>query len=107
MKEITVNSSDLSWEQAKGYPAGTMRKILRRDSENEPLTVLLKLPPGFEMKGHTHVFTEHHYVLEGEYESMGGRYGVGSYRMIPRHTDHGPFRSGTGALLLVVWELSA
>ncbi len=104
MKEIGVNGSDLSWEQAGGYPAGTMQKVLRRGSENEPLTVLLKLSPGFEMKEHTHVFDEHHYLLEGEYESMGKQYRADSYRMIPKHTDHGPFRSDTGALVLVVWE---
>ena len=106
MEEVSVNGSDLSWEQAEGFSEGTMWKILRRDSENQPLTVLLKLPPGFERKEHSHVFVEHHYVLEGEYESTGKRYRTGSYRMIPKHSDHGPFRSETGAMVLVVWELS-
>jgi len=104
MYEILVNGSDLSWEQARGYQAGTMWKVLRRDSENQPLTALLKLPPGFEMNEHTHVMVEHHFVLEGEYESMGKRYCTDSYRVIPEHTDHGPFRSTNGALVLVVWE---
>jgi quercetin dioxygenase-like cupin family protein len=106
MKEVSVNGSDLSWEQAESFSAGTMWKVLRRDSENQPLTVLLKLPPGFEMKEHSHVFVEHHFVLEGEYESTGNRYRTGSYRLIPKHSDHGPFGSETGAMVLVIWELN-
>jgi quercetin dioxygenase-like cupin family protein len=67
------------------------------------MTVLLKLPPGFEMQSHSHLFVEHHYVLEGEYESQGKRFPAGSYRVIPRQADHGPFRSADGATVLVLW----
>jgi anti-sigma factor ChrR (cupin superfamily) len=56
------------------------------------------------MAHHSHVFVEHHYVLDGEYESEGKRFGAGFYRVIPKQQQHGPFRSGTGALLLVLWE---
>ena len=104
MKEIIINGALLSWEPAEGYPSGTLWKVLRRDASHQPLTVLLKLPPKFEMTEHTHVNVEHHFVLEGELESMGQCYGAGSYRMIPGHTDHGPFRSDTGAQVLVMWE---
>jgi anti-sigma factor ChrR (cupin superfamily) len=105
MEEVAVSVPDLSWEQADGYPSGTQRKVLLRNPGNEPKSVLLKLPPGFQMAGHSHVFAEHHYVLEGEYESVGKRYSAGYYRMIPEHTNHGPFRSDTGAVLLIVWEM--
>lgn len=104
MGEIAVNVSELSWEAAENYPSGTQRKVLRRGSENEPTTVLLKLPAGFEMKDHAHIYVEHHYILEGEYESMGKKYPAGFYRRIPAHTGHGPFRSESGALILVLWE---
>jgi anti-sigma factor ChrR (cupin superfamily) len=56
------------------------------------------------MAHHSHVFVEHHYVLDGEYESEGKRFGAGFYRVIPKQQQHGPFRSGTGTLLLVLWE---
>lgn len=107
MNEVSVSASDLHWEEAEGYPSGTQRKVLLWSPANQPRCVLLKLPPGFEMAGHSHVFAEHHYVLEGEYESLGKRYSTGHYRMIPEHTEHGPFRSDTGALVLVVWEASS
>ncbi len=104
MEEIIINSSDLTWEQADGYPDGTMRKILRRDAEGNPLTVLMKLPEGFAMDDHSHVVAEHHYILEGGYEAKGEHCRAGHYRMIPEHTDHGPFRSENGALVLVLWD---
>jgi anti-sigma factor ChrR (cupin superfamily) len=103
MEEVKVNASDLDWEPANGYPGETTWKVLRRDADNHPATVLLKLPAGFEIESHSHVNVEHHYVLEGAYESMGTQYPAGSYRMIPPHTKHGPFRSETGALVLVLW----
>lgn len=105
MKEVSVNASDLAWEQAEGYPNGTQRKVLLWGSANQPKSVLLKLPAGFDMPGHSHMFVEHHYVLEGEYESLDNRYRAGHYRMIPDHTNHGPFRSTSGALVLVVWQI--
>jgi quercetin dioxygenase-like cupin family protein len=104
MNEVAVHDTILEWEDMAGYAPGTQRKVLRRGEAEQPLTILLKLPPGFEMDRHTHVYNEHHYVLEGEYESLGKSYPAGSYRMIPRHTDHGPFRSENGAVVLVVWE---
>jgi anti-sigma factor ChrR (cupin superfamily) len=104
MEEVAVNASDLEWESVAGYPPGISRKVLNRGHEGEPRTALLKLDPGFEMDAHAHVHLEHHYVLEGEYESRGKSYPAGSYRMIPRHANHGPFRSTRGALILVLWE---
>ena len=104
MLEIAVNGADLDWEPATGYPDGTLWKVLRRDDGDNPLTVLLKLPPGFAMEGHAHVAVEHHYVLEGAYEAAGRHHGPGTYRMIPEHAEHGPFRSADGAVVLVVWQ---
>ena len=102
--EVAVNASEIAWEAPAGYPSGISRKVLRRGIRGEPRTALLKLEPGFEMNAHAHVYVEHHYVIDGEYESQGQRYPAGSYRMIPRHANHGPFRSREGALILVIWD---
>jgi hypothetical protein len=104
MDEVTVRASELDWAEAERYPPKVHWKLLRRDHEGRPKAAILKLDPGFEMNAHTHVYIEHHYVFQGEYESQGKRYPSGTYRMIPAHKDHGPFRSATGALLLVLWE---
>ena len=104
MNETSINSADLSWEKAEGYPDGTMVKTLRRSSSGNALAILLKLPPGFVMDDHSHISAEHHYILEGEYQTKGEHYYAGHYRMIPEHANHGPFRSETGAVVLVLWE---
>ena len=104
MDEVSINELDLPWESTGSYQEGTQWKFLRRDSEGKPKAALLKLPPAFEMDAHSHVHAEHHYVLEGQYASQGRLFPAGSYRMIPAHANHGPFRSDSGALILVVWE---
>ena len=104
MKELMVNYQEMPWQDAAGYPPGTLMKVLRRDEKGQPLTVVLKLGEGFEMESHSHIGNEQHFVLEGEYESDGRLYQPGSYRLIPRETTHGPFRSEEGAVLLVVWD---
>ncbi|MBI3950179.1 MAG: cupin domain-containing protein [Acidobacteria bacterium] len=87
-----------------GYAEGTKRKFLRRGLEGQATTFLLKLPPGFAMGSHSHVTVEHHYVLEGEYEAGGQCFPVGTYRLIPKEAQHGPFYSTTGAVVLVICE---
>jgi anti-sigma factor ChrR (cupin superfamily) len=104
MQEVVAKASEVVWEAASGYPAGTQWKVLRRGSEGEPKTVLLKLAEGFDMPAHSHICVEHHYVISGGYDSQGERFSAGTYRVIPRHEDHGPFRSAQGAELLVMWE---
>ena len=103
MKELITKTAELDWEAAKDYQTGTERKVLRQGDKGEPRTVLLKLPPGFEMTAHSHLYTEHHYVLEGRYESQGTEFPAGTYRVIPRHKNHGPFTSATGAVVLIIW----
>ena len=90
------------WERAEGYPEGTKSKILR--DEEGAKTMLLKLPRGFQMGSHTHIYNEQHLVLDGEYESEGKVYPSGTYRLIPAHKNHGPFTSKTGAIILVIWD---
>ena len=102
MSEISLNTKLLSWQPADAYPAGTHIKVLRE--QGDARTVLLRLPPAFRMDSHSHTLCEQHYVLEGAYESGGERYGPGAYQCIPAHTEHGPFSSKEGALLLIVWE---
>jgi len=101
MFEITLDTNHMAWVEASSYPEGTMMKVLRE--EGEARSVLLKLPSGFHMGAHSHTGCEQHFVLEGRYETGGEEYGAGAYRCIPAHTDHGPFASREGAVVLVIW----
>ncbi|MBZ0265391.1 cupin domain-containing protein [bacterium] len=44
-----------------------------------------------------------HYVLEGEYHSGRETFTEGTFRMIPKHSNHGPFATDKGAIILVIW----
>ena len=102
MRKIMNLLENLNWNDAEGYPKGTKSKILR-DGENGK-TVLLKLPKGFLMGSHSHITTEQHFVLEGEYMSDGEVFPVGSYQIFPSGDEHGPFKSENGALVLIFWD---
>jgi anti-sigma factor ChrR (cupin superfamily) len=102
MSEISLKTDKMPWSRANSYPRGTMLKVLRDDDEAR--SILLRLPPGFEMAAHSHTSGEEHYVVDGAYEVEGTWYGPGTYRYIPPRTDHGPFASRNGALLLVTWK---
>jgi len=102
MEKLSINYEDMEWSEATGYPTGTKIKMLRE--EESAKTFLLKLAPGFDMKAHSHIATEQHFVLDGEYISNGKIFGIGTYRLIPSQSDHGTFTSENGATVLVVWD---
>jgi anti-sigma factor ChrR (cupin superfamily) len=102
MEEINISAIDIDWQPAEGYPAGAMQKVLHDGADSTPRTILLKMQPGWMMNAHSHVHTEMHYVLEGDYESQDEVYPAGAFRLIPAHTDHGPFTTLGGAVVLVI-----
>ena len=104
MKEVMYNTSEMAWQEAKGYPPGAKIKVLREEGPSQGRTVLLRLPPNWEMEAHSHTTVEQHYILEGEYEIQGKAFVAGSYQLIPRKTDHGPFATKSGAVILVIWD---
>jgi anti-sigma factor ChrR (cupin superfamily) len=101
MVEITLDTNGMAWEDARSYPGGVKAKVLR--DQGEIRSKILKLPPGFQMGGHTHIYVEQHFVLEGTYETGGKEYGPGTYRYIPALAHHGPYSSREGAVILVFW----
>lgn len=102
MKNIINIYDQLNWDEANGYPKGTRVKVLR--NENGAKTILLKLPKEFFIDSHSHITAEQHFILEGEYEIEGKIFTAGSYQLIPAHSDHGPFTSKNGALILVIYD---
>jgi len=90
------------WEDAEGYFDGTLRSVLRDDESGK--TMLLKLPKEYFQAPHSHLTTEQHFVVDGEYESDGEVYEKGSYQIFRPHEEHGPFYSKAGALILVIYD---
>jgi hypothetical protein len=104
MEETTIKYEKMKWTDAPGYPEASKIKILREGGRGEGKTFLRKIRKGFKMEGHSHTTVEQHFVLQGEYESEGKVFKAGTYRLIPQHKTHGPFKSSTGAVILVIWD---
>ena len=102
MSEIKNIFDETNWLDAEGYPEGTKIKTLREEDGYK--TAVLKLPKGFQMEAHSHITTEQHFVLKGEYEIQGEVFKVGSYQLIHSGVDHGPSTSNNGVTILVIWE---
>lgn len=102
MAKIINIFDESNWEDAEGYPERTKIKILREEDGYK--TAVLKLPKGFQMEAHSHVTTEQHFVLKGEYKIQGEAFKEGSYQLIHGGVDHGPFTSKDGSTILVIWE---
>jgi hypothetical protein len=104
MREFSVNSGEMHWEEAQSYSPGARICILRRGDNGRIRTMLLRVGSNFSAGGHTNTTGEEQLVLGGEIQSAGKSYGRGSYRFIPAGSSHDPWLSATGALLLVRWD---
>ena len=103
MLDVIVNCNSMEWQDAgSGYQEGTKVKILREDDGGK--TMIIKLPKGFKMEGHSHIKNEQHFIMKGQYEIAGEVYSQGTYQLIHNETTHGPFTSKIGAEVLVVWH---
>ena len=103
MLDMIVNCHLMEWQDAGDiYPQGTKIKVLRDDEGGR--TIILQLPKGFKMRDHSHIKTEQHFILKGQYEIEGKAYSQGTYQLIHAKMTHGPFTSETGAEILVIWH---
>ena len=103
MLDEIINCNSMEWEDAApGFTPGTKIKVLRDDENGR--TVILKLPKGFRMEGHTHIMNEQHFILKGQYEMNGKVFTQGTYQLIHKEMTHGPYTSETGAEVLVIWH---
>ena len=102
MVDMIVNFNTMEWQDAEeAYPKGTKIKVLRDDQGGR--TVMLQIPPGFRMEYHTHIKSEQHFLLKGQYEIDGEVYTAGTYQLVQPNMTHGPFTSQTGAEIIVIW----
>jgi anti-sigma factor ChrR (cupin superfamily) len=103
MKAVTMNVNDLDWQPAPEYPGNAEEKVLSQGGGAVPRSILLRLPPEWNMEAHSHRYTELHFILEGAYESDGEVFNTGTFRVIPKEVEHGPFVSRQGATVLIIW----
>ena len=103
MNSICIKANDLHWQPAEGYGSGAEEKVLNEGEGIVPRTILLKIPPGWSMDAHSHLNTELHYILEGQYESQGRKFSAGTFCVIPKEVRHGSYSTKIGATILITW----
>jgi len=95
-ERISINTEEMEWEDAEGYPAGVKWKVLWRDDETDALTVLLKFPEGTGHEAHTHPCNQESYVLKGRR--------TGHYGRTPKNVEHGEVTFPEETILLHWWD---
>jgi len=103
MLDEIINCNSLEWQDAESsFSEGTKIKVLRDDKDGR--TVILRLPKGFRMEGHSHIRDEQHFILKGQYEMNDKVFSQGTYQLIHKDMTHGPYTSETGAEIMVIWH---
>ncbi|MEM7276843.1 MAG: cupin domain-containing protein [Pseudomonadota bacterium] len=78
---------------------GNFIKILR--SDNETMSMLVRLGPGATFPQHFHPADEETFVLEGETWFGDIHLTEGDYHLAPKGTTHGEVRTENGCMLLI------
>lgn len=98
-----VHESEREWETIR-WP-GQMGKMLfhpRAERPTEPNAGIVRYDPGSYHPLHRHDFAQVWYILEGEFEIGGGRYGPGTMIFHPDPHFESELRTETGGRMLFV-----
>ncbi len=93
---LTVSNEAGEWIETG---PGNSIKILR--SDDETMSMLVRLQPGTTFPEHYHPADEETYVVEGETWFGDIHLVAGDYHLAPKGTTHGEVRTETGCVLLI------
>ena len=104
MDEIVHYTPDLQGNKSELFPGDAEVVILRDDPSTACATLLVRLPAGGRIESHSHFGVVQHLVLSGQYESSGGVFQAGTYRVLPYAAEIPPITSREGATILILYE---
>ena len=93
---VTVAGTGGDWVETS---PGNSIKVLRSDEDS--MSMLVRLEPGTTFPAHYHPADEETYVLEGETWFGDIHLKAGDYHLAPEGTSHGEVRTDTGCVLLI------
>ena len=93
---VTVSGDGGEWIETG---PGNSIKILRSDEET--MSMLVRLAPGTTFPEHSHPADEETYVVEGETWFGDIHLVAGDYHLAPKGTTHGEVRTDSGCVLLI------
>jgi hypothetical protein len=100
----TIHTHDLSWQELRAFPGTAQVKLLRDEPSGGSRTMLVRVPPGGQIVPHSHMAAVQHYVLEGDYETVGETCSAGTYRFLPKDTNVGPIATKGGVTILMIYD---
>lgn len=101
-REMAVVRAEASgWRQ---FLPGIELKLLHLDKAQGIQTALWRMAAGARIPPHPHGQDEECFLLEGNLEHDGQRYGAGDYMVAPAGSRHGAITSPDGALMLIRGE---
>ena len=93
---VTIPGKSDDWIETS---PGNSIKILR--SDDETMSILVRLQPGTTFPQHYHPADEETFVVEGETWFGDIHLVAGDYHLAPKGTTHGEVRTDTGCVLLI------
>ncbi|MEM1437778.1 MAG: cupin domain-containing protein [Pseudomonadota bacterium] len=93
---VTVSGATDDWIETS---PGNQVKVLRSDDES--MSILVRLAPGTTFPAHYHPVEEETYVVEGETFFGDIHLKAGDYHVAPQGSSHGEVRTETGCVLLI------
>ncbi len=103
MFPYTTHQTAKNWQP--GPYAGVELLVLHKNETTGGVTVLRKFAAGLAVPAHVHPqANESVYVLSGEWEESGVKYGPGSFFFAPRGVRHGPHVALTEVISLTVFD---
>lgn len=97
---LVVHSAGLPWQET-GI-AGIRMRMLHRDGDRARFTVLVQMDPGSAFPSHRHTEVEELYMLQGDIQVAGQRFGAGDYCRAEAGSLHGIHTTQRGCLFLAV-----
>lgn len=94
---------DIEWQTIR-WPGETGKMLFhpRPERPTEPNAGLLRLEPGAHHPEHYHGFAQVWYILKGEFDIDGTRFGPGTMVFHPDPHVEGTFKTETGGEILIV-----
>ena len=88
-KAVVINLDTANWTHGKGEPSGSESVLVRQDSTNGGMDLLVRFPSGHVIPPHWHESNERIMVVEGQLtlrqDSGDARLDAGGFAFLPAH----------------------
>ena len=99
-----IHTPDVSWQELRAFPGTAQVKLLRDEPSGGARTMLVRVPPGGQIRPHSHLAGVQHHVLEGDYETEGETCSARTYRFLPKDADVAPITTKGGVTILMIYD---